>query len=148
MKVSNAALLPEVVAMIDSGHTVTLTLHGYSMRPFLEDGRDKALLSSPAGIGEGDVALAEIKPSVYVLHRIVAISGDNVTLRGDGNIANEYCKLTDLKAKAIGFYRRGSDTLDSVESNKWKLYSWLWTRLYPIRRYLLFAYRHLHLYKL
>jgi len=42
---SNAILLPEVVKMLDEGHTVTLLLKGYSMRPFLEDNRDKALLT-------------------------------------------------------------------------------------------------------
>ena len=41
---SNAQLLPEVVKMLNEGHTVTLPLKGYSMRPFLENGRDKALL--------------------------------------------------------------------------------------------------------
>lgn len=40
----NAVFLPEIVKMLNEGHTVTLTLKGYSMRPFLEDGRDKALL--------------------------------------------------------------------------------------------------------
>ena len=39
---SNAQLLPEVVKMLNEGHTVTLPLKGYSMRPFLENGRDKA----------------------------------------------------------------------------------------------------------
>ena len=40
---ANAVLLPEIVKMLDEGHTVTLRLRGYSMRPFLEDNRDKAL---------------------------------------------------------------------------------------------------------
>ena len=41
---ANAILIPEIVKLLDEGHTVTLRLKGYSMRPFLEDGRDKALL--------------------------------------------------------------------------------------------------------
>ena len=43
----NAVFLPEIVKMLNEGHTVTLTLKGYSMRPFLEDGRDKALFVKP-----------------------------------------------------------------------------------------------------
>ena len=44
---ANADLLPEVVTLLNEGHTVTLRLRGFSMRPFLEDNRDKALLIKP-----------------------------------------------------------------------------------------------------
>ena len=43
----NAVFLPEIVKMLNEGHTVTLTLKGYSMRPFLENGSDKALFVKP-----------------------------------------------------------------------------------------------------
>lgn len=39
----NAQLLPEIIKLLNEGHTVTLQLRGFSMRPFLEDKRDKAL---------------------------------------------------------------------------------------------------------
>lgn len=142
---ANAILLPEVVRLLNDGHTVTLPLRGYSMRPFLEDGRDKALLHKPEAINIGDAVLAEIFPKHYVLHRIVAIDGDHVTLRGDGNLATESCRLADIKATAIGFYRKGRQTLDSVDSKKWRIYSRLWTFLFPIRRYLLAFYRRIWL---
>lgn len=145
IQIANEVLLPEVVRMTDEGHTVTLPLRGYSMRPFLEDGRDKALLKKPAAIGVGDAVLAEIAPGRYVLHRIVAIEGDAVTLLGDGNLTTEHCRLSDVKATAIGFYRKGRTTLDSTSGRKWRLYSWLWTRLRPVRRYLLAAYRRIWL---
>ena len=138
----NEEFLPFVIEMLDSheGKTVTLPLRGRSMRPFLEDGRDKALLirAQEGDIRIGDAVLAEVSPKCYVLHRIIAIDGQQVTLRGDGNLTNEYCRLTDIKAKALGLFRKGSSRLDSTCSTKWKVYSWLWTRLFPIRRYLLF----------
>ena len=139
LQMANAVLLPEVVRLLDEGHTVTLPLRGYSMRPFLENGRDKALLRKPVSINLGDAVLAEIAPRHYVLHRIVDITGDHVTLRGDGNLGDEHCMLSDIRAKALGFYRKGRQTLDSTDGRKWRIYSWWWTRLYPIRRYLLFA---------
>lgn len=142
------ALVDEVTALLEEGHTVTLPLRGFSMRPFLEDQRDKALLSKPQPLNIGDVVLAKTRHNQYVLHRIVAIAGDNVKLRGDGNIACEHCLASDVKAKAIGFYRRGKTKMTSTDSHKWRIYSWTWERLYPIRRHLLFLYRHLHLYKL
>jgi hypothetical protein len=108
------------------------------MRPFLEDQRDKALLIAARPPRVGDVVLAEILPRHFVLHRIIAIDGEKVTLRGDGNLSCETCKLSDVKATALGFYRKGREKLDSTDGRKWRIYSWLWTRLYPIRRYLLF----------
>ena len=139
IQMANAVLLPEVVRLLEEGHTVTLPLRGYSMRPFLENGRDKALLRKPESINVGDAVLAEIAPKHFVLHRIVSIKGDHVTLRGDGNLGVEHCRLGDVKATAVGFYRKGREQLDSTDGRKWRIYSWGWTRLLPLRRYLLFA---------
>lgn len=142
IQMANAILLPEVIGMINEGHTVTLPLRGYSMRPFLEDGRDKAVLAEVKELHKGDAVLAEIAPGHYVLHRIVGIKGDMITLRGDGNIATEHCRRDSVKAIATGFYRKGRTTADSTDGRKWRIYSWVWTHLYPIRRYLLFIYKH------
>lgn len=138
-QLNNAEFLPHVVALIREGHTVTLPLRGYSMRPFLENDRDKALLEACDDYRVGDAVLAEIAPGHYVLHRIVAIDGQQVTLRGDGNLGNEYCCTEDLRAKAVAFYRKGHKRADSVSGLKWRCYSAVWTRLFPVRRYLLFA---------
>ena len=93
---ANAEFLPEVVKMLNEGHTVTLRLRGYSMRPFLENDRDKALLVKPSTIKVGDPVLAEITPRHFVLHRIDSIEGDNITLRGDGNLGVEHCKKENI----------------------------------------------------
>lgn len=138
---ANAVLIPEIIKLIDDGHTVTLRLKGFSMRPFLEDGRDKALLTKPVSPKVGDPVLAEITPLHFVLHRIINIDGEKVTLRGDGNLRNEECALADIKGAVIGFYRKGREKLDRTDGKKWKIYSWFWTRLFPIRRYLLAFYR-------
>lgn len=141
-QMQNEVFLPQVVALLNEGHTVTLPLRGRSMRPFLEDGRDKALLkaytTTPPQVG--DAVLAEISKGHFVLHRIIAIdSSHRVTLRGDGNLGVEHCTLSDIRAKAIGFYRKGRQKLDSTDGRRWRIYSWWWTRLFPLRRYLLFA---------
>lgn len=141
----NAVLLPIVIEELEKGKTVTLNLRGYSMRPFLENDRDKALLTKAVTPQVGDPVLAEISPKHYVLHRIIAIDGDKVTLRGDGNLGEEHCRLTDVKGAVIGFYRKGRKKLDRTDGRKWRIYSWFWTRLYPIRRYLLAFYRRIWL---
>jgi len=142
---SNAILLPEIVKMLNEGHTVTLRLRGFSMRPFLEDNRDKALLVKARNIQVGEPVLAEIDPGHFVLHRIVKIDGNNVTLRGDGNLGDEHCTIDGVKGLAVGFYRKGRTTLDRTNGWKWRTYSAIWMALYPVRRYLLAAYRRIWL---
>lgn len=143
IKLDNASFLPQVVKLLNEGHTVTISLKGYSMRPFLEDGRDKALLTKPINPMVGDPVLAEISPGHFVLHRIVKMDGGEVTLRGDGNIGVEHCHKKDICGAVVGFYRKGRRKLDRTDGRKWRLYSYVWMRLLPVRGYLLAAYRRL-----
>lgn len=138
---SNAVLLPEIVKILNEGKTVTLRLRGNSMRPFLEDNRDKALMKKAEHFKVGDPVLAEVCDKHFVLHRIVKIEGDKVTLRGDGNLGVEHCGTKDVKAEIIGFYRKGRKKIDLVSGRKWRVYSFLWMHLFPVRRYLLAFYR-------
>lgn len=149
MLVPNNILIPMVRKLLDEGHaTVTLPLRGRSMRPFLEDGRDKALLALPEALHPGnpqvlqvgDVVLAEIAPEHYVLHRLIQIEGDALTLLGDGNLSVEHCLRQNVLAVALGFFRKGRTKADYVEGRKWRIYSWFWMRLRPVRRYLLFLF--------
>ena len=78
----NRLFFPLIVEEINNGHTVTINLRGNSMRPFLESDRDRALLTNPKGVKLGDPVLAEIEPGHFVLHRIIKIDGDAVTLMG------------------------------------------------------------------
>lgn len=137
------SLVEATARLLEEGHTVTLPLRGYSMRPFLEDNRDKALLrkATPKDMKEGNAVLAEVKPHQYVLHRIVKIEGEKVILRGDGNFGVEVCQRKNVKGAVIGFYRKGRKTIDRTDALKWRIYSKLWTCLFPIRRYLLAAWK-------
>lgn len=139
----NSVLIPIVIQYIEQNHKATLPLKGYSMRPYLENQRDKALLIKAENIKKGDVVLAEIRKGIYVLHRVKNINGSIVTLLGDGNLTTENCNITDVKAKAIGFYRKGRNKLNSVEGIEWKLYSFIWEKLFPIRRWILAIHRRL-----
>jgi len=141
----NAVLLPEIVSLLNEGHSATIRLRGFSMRPFLEDNRDKALLVKAHNIQVGDPVLAELSPGHFVLHRIIHIEGDQITLLGDGNLTTESCRLTDVKASVEGFYRKGRSKLERTDGFKWKAYSFVWMHLRPMRRYLLAVYRRLWL---
>lgn len=136
----NAEFLPYVCELANEGKDVTIKAKGNSMRPFVESERDEVVLCKVGNVKIGDVVLAEITPGHFVLHRIDAISGDKVRMRGDGNVGQvEYCHLSDIKAAASRFIRKGKSY--SLEGKIWKTYSWFWVRLIPVRRYLLSLYR-------
>ncbi|MBP3229012.1 MAG: S24/S26 family peptidase [Bacteroidaceae bacterium] len=143
----NEIFVPQVRAFLEEGQQfVTFRVRGNSMRPFLENERDCVALVLPGEVEVGDVVLAEVAPKHYVLHRIIIKSGDDLVLKGDGNVKGiETCTVGDVVAQAVGFYRKGRRRADLVTGWKWRSYSWLWVRLRPLRRYLLAAYRRIWL---
>lgn len=138
----NALFIPEIKRAIDEGHTTTFRVRGYSMRLFLEDRRDKVVLAPCKEVKVGDVVLAEIQKDKYVLHRVIQKEGEHLTLMGDGNVyGTETCNTSNVIGIAIGFLRKGRDVMDTTDGKKWKIYSFFWLRLKPIRRYILAFYR-------
>lgn len=137
----NKYLLAQVRMLIQEGHTVTINVKGYSMRPFLEHLRDKVIIGPFETLHVGDVALAEIAPGTYVLHRIIALEDDGrVILMGDGNLkGKETCSADCVAGVVKTFIRNGKQIAADDES--WVRYGHLWRRLLPVRRMLLLIYR-------
>ena len=77
----------------------------------------------------------------YVVHRIFDISGDKITLSGDGNLGGkEYCTVQNVKAQVD--YVVGQNGKKRYQYNLWRRFaSRLWIFLLPIRRYLIKIYR-------
>ena len=123
-----------------AGYPRIIWVKGYSMRPFIEHCRDKVKLAPPAAYGVGDAVLAEIQPGHYVLHRIIALDGDHVTLQGDGNVrGEEHCLRADVRG-VVTEYIRPRRTLYADDPSLRRQIR-LWRRLRPIRRLLLFVYK-------
>lgn len=136
----NEVLLGMARDDIRRGHTATIPVKGYSMRPFLEHCRDKVKLIRPDRIAVGDAVLAEISPGHYVLHRIIYIDGPRLTLMGDGNVrGTEHCTRADV-AGVVTEYIRPRRTLQAADPQLVRRIR-LWRRLLPLRRYLLFIYK-------
>lgn len=135
----NAELMPIIAECISRGQTVELRVRGYSMRPYIEHERDIVVLSPITGpLRIGDVILAQVGQGLYALHRIIRLSGDCITMKGDGNIgAVEQVRASDVIALAIGFKRKGRTVVESTDQLKWRIYSYIWPRLCPLRRILL-----------
>jgi hypothetical protein len=88
----------------------------------------------------GDAALAEVSKGCFVLHRVIKIEGTHITLMGDGNIrGTENCEYQDVVGVVQSFIRNGKNI--SKDNFRWKVYSYIWPKLLPIRSYLLYIYR-------
>lgn len=116
---------------LSEGLDVIMKITGSSMLPFLVEGRDSVKLHKKEDIVPGDIALAEIRPDVYVLHRVLEVDGDRVTLMGDGNLSGtESCRVADVKGVVIEIV--GPDGKERKPSS-----GRVWKALKPFRRILL-----------
>lgn len=136
-------LMQEITRMFkEKGkESVTIVVKGYSMRPFLENGRDKVVLVPPHAPEIGDVVLARVGEKRYALHRVIKIGNGTYTMQGDGNPVSMTEEFTDADIIGIakGFIRKGR--LVPTESREWRRYSAAWAFLKPLRRVLLAVYR-------
>ena len=136
-------VIEEAVRLVQKGVTVTFPVTGQSMLPFIIGGKESVILHRPGLIDVGDVVLAWVDGNRYVVHRIIKLDYDRVTLMGDGNVAvTEHCRLNDIKARVTHVV----DAKDKTHYlyNRWRMLGakvWYWLR--PIRRYLLAIYRRL-----
>ena len=139
--ISDNEIIQNAIALINEGLRVTFPVKGYSMLPFIVGSKESVDLVKPEHLEVGHVVLAWVEGCRYVVHRIIRIEGEQVTLMGDGNIAGvEHCTLSDVAALAINVV--------TPQGKHHPLYApWrikasrLWWRLLPIRRWILAIYR-------
>ena len=133
--VANEILLEEAAALMLEGREVTFTPLGNSMLPFIRGGKDAVRLRKNPSVAIGDVILVRL-PGQYVLHRLIHMDGDRLTLMGDGNIAGtETCTTGDVLGTVTAILRDGKEIIPGDGR--------FWRRLLPIRRYILAIYRRL-----
>ena len=136
-------IIEEACRLVREGVNVTLPVKGRSMLPFIIGGKESVILHRPGLIDVGDVVLAWVDGCRYVVHRIIRIDGDRITLMGDGNVkGTEHCLLKDVKARVTHVVSADNKKRDLY--SRWRVRAaklWYWLR--PIRRYLLAIYRRL-----
>ena len=134
-------ILSEAIRLVSEGVQVTLPVNGRSMYPFIIGGQESVVLVMPQGIRVGHVVLAQVEGGRHVVHRIVQLEGDRVTLMGDGNLqGREHCNIDGVKALAVQVVGK--------TGKKRPLYGFcgnlcakIWYAARPIRRYLLKIFR-------
>lgn len=128
-------LAPEALSQrLEKGDVVILQPKGVSMLPFICQGKDKVELGRPDRLKVGDIVLAFFGGK-YLLHRIYAIDGEKVTLRGDGNL---FGIEQGTKADVIG-------VVTGIINSKGKVRkpgkAWIWRHTRRYRKYELKIYR-------
>ena len=130
----NEVLLGEVERMLDEGREVLMVPKGRSMLPFIRGEVDKVLLTKPKELKVGDIALAWVDDR-YVMHRVIAIDGQQVTLMGDGNLQGREQTTRDQVVGVV------VDIITPEGRHHKPTRGWLWRKLLPVRKYLLKVYR-------
>ncbi|RRD93101.1 S24/S26 family peptidase [Bacteroides heparinolyticus] len=141
-KIPNETLLPEVGRLIREGRTVTITVRGNSMNPFLVDGRDRITLGGfePEALQPGVAVLARDTAGRIFFHRIVFRTGDTLTMQGDGNPEQtEESSVDQVMGVLVEAIRKGKRY--PAAGKVWKCYSYCWMRLKPLRKLLLALFR-------
>lgn len=141
MKIDNSILFAQVCEMLDEGKDVVIEAKGCSMLPFIVGDRDSVMLRK-CGWGEGDAVLFRLPGQKYVLHRVVSVDGDMVTMKGDGNLSGtEVCRQSDVLGKVVKVLKKGTREAD-VLSEGYRRRVRRWNSLpYMVRRVFLGIYR-------
>ena len=138
----NAIMLGEATRMLQEGHSVTIMTKGASMSPFIRGERDSVELVKRDNVEVGDIVLCHLGNGRYVLHRVNAIKGERIRLKGDGNLdATEACTLQDVCGTVVAILR-GERRRFNCDSRSFKRMSRRWVAAPRIvRRYCLGIYR-------
>ena len=147
MIIDNDTFFADVLRMLGQGKQVTIPVKGFSMLPFIRGSKDLVVLEKAGtDIRADDIVLFHVGPrdgGRYVMHRILSIDGDAVDIMGDGVPKNhEHVRRSQILGKAVRILRGGTRPVDPYSPGQLRLVHF-WQRLLPIRRYILFIYRHL-----
>lgn len=130
-------IIQEAVRLVQDGVSVTFPVKGRSMLPFIFGGRESVILQKPGSLQRGQVVLAQVGPDRYVVHRIIKIEPDRITLMGDGNICGtESCTPSNVLAIATHVVDEKGKRR-TLESKGQMFKAKVWYVIRPLRRIIL-----------
>ena len=130
-------IIQEAVRLVQDGVSVTFPVKGRSMLPFIFGGRESVILQKTGSLQRGQVVLAQVGPDRYVVHRIIKIEPDRITLMGDGNICGtESCTPSNVLAIATHVVDEKGKRR-TLESKGQMFKARVWYVIRPLRRIIL-----------
>jgi hypothetical protein len=127
-------IFPIVKETLLNGKTITLTVSGTSMRPFLKDKISKVTLKAFETYKKCDIILYENELGHMVLHRITK-KGVPFIVYGDALTKKELVPKDKIYGKVIELYEK--DKIIKIENPFYKMKVIMWLTLKPFRRLLL-----------
>ena len=132
--VDNTEFITAVKEMLDSGLDVSFTVTGMSMWPFFTSRRDSVTVKKCtfSQIRKGDIILFSPAKNRYLLHRVIKMTDESFVTAGDGNTFRDGVFTPDrVIAKVSKIHRK--DKTFSADENAFRLLSFVWISLFPIR---------------
>ena len=139
LELRNDIFFAEVERRINDGQSVTIPVKGFSMRPMMRSEKDKVILTAHSDNDIKQKAVMLFRHNGHhIMHRIIAIDGNDITFAGDGNYRiREQATKDDIVALVTTIIRPSGRTI-SLDSRKCRLYSIMWLGLPKIvRRFIL-----------
>ena len=144
MQLNDDFIITEAIRLVNEGREVIFPVKGNSMLPFIIGGSESAVFAPVTNIHKGGVYLAHVDDGRYVVHRVIGISGNRITLMGDGNlVGREYCTTDGIKAE-INYIISAKGIKRCLNTFPRRLAALIWRILRPVRRWLLGVYRRIH----
>lgn len=132
-----SAIYEGMAACLSEGKDVMVKARGSSMLPFIRDNRDSVRLTRFDDVAVGDIVFVKLPSGRFVMHRVIRIEGEELTLMGDGNLkGTESCRKGDVKGTVV-------EIQDEKGRAKRMHDGRIWRRLMPLRRIILGIYRRL-----
>lgn len=113
---------PVIEEILLSGGRVKILASGKSMEPVISDGLDTVVLKkAEKPLQKNDIALFKRDNGRLVLHRIIAVSGTEITLRGDSQWTTETVDASRVMG-VLDAIERGSQVI-KAESDYFEKFS-------------------------
>ena len=125
-------LMPLIKETISQGKSIRFSVTGNSMFPLFANRRDSVTVSPADKIKKYDIVLHRRADGTYIMHRVIKVKGNLLTIAGDNEIQKE-CNVpaSAVVAKVTAFTRKGRDC--TMNELWYKLYSRLWLAVFPFR---------------
>lgn len=107
---------------------------GVSMLPMLKQGRDLFTVRKKGKnrCEKYDVVLYKRPPEQYVLHRVVEVRDNDYVVLGDNCVNKEYGITDNMIIGVLTSFVHNGRTY-SVYDIRYKIYSSVWCKIYPLR---------------
>lgn len=141
MLISMDNLSPLITEILANNGTVKLTITGNSMRPLWHSRKDEVVLQrcEPDNLKKYDIPLYQREDGKYIIHRIIKVKRDTFDIVGDAQTEIERdVPKSSIIAVVSEFTHKGK--LVKCSNTLYKIYSFLWCLVRPMRRFIFKAY--------